>query len=45
MSSGDQTHGGPVSTGGAFEFGNGHIYSVYVSTVQKDTCVHIHVTI
>ena len=30
----------PVSTGGAFQFGDGYVYSVYVSTVEKDTCVH-----
>ena len=43
-------------TGGAFEFGDGYINSVYVSTVQKYTglhCIififagedHIHVTV
>ena len=29
-----------MSTRGAFEFGNGYINGLYVSTVQKDTCVH-----
>ena len=31
VSSGDDDYSGPVSTGGAFEFGDGYIYSVYVS--------------
>ena len=39
VSSGDGDYGGPVSTRGAFEFGNSYIYSVYVSTIQKDICV------
>ena len=38
VSSGDSYYGGPVSTEGAFEFGDGYVYSVYVSTVQKDAC-------
>ena len=42
---GDEDYGGRVSTGGGFEFGNGYIYSVYVSTVQKDTCVHINASV
>ena len=45
ISRGNDYYGGRVSTGGAFEFGNGYIYSVYVSTVQKDTCVHKHVSV
>ena len=32
-----------MSTGGAFEFGDGYIYSVYVSTVQKDTLLSVDV--
>ena len=39
VSSGDDNYGGSVSTEGAFEFGDGYVYSVYVSTVQKGTCV------
>ena len=39
LASGDDNYGGFVSTGGAFEFGDGYIYSVYVSTVQKDACI------
>ena len=40
VSSGDDNYGGPVSTGGAFEFGNSYIYNVYVSSIQTDTRVH-----
>ena len=31
---GDEYFGGPVSTLGTFEFGDGYVKSVYVSTVQ-----------
>ena len=34
VASGDDYYGSSVSTVGAFEFGNGYIYNVYVSTVQ-----------
>ena len=40
VSSGDDYYGGSVSTGRRFKFGDGYVHSVYVSTVQKDTCVH-----
>ena len=34
VSRGDDNYGGSVSIGGTFEFGNGYISSVYVSTVH-----------
>ena len=37
--SGDDNYVGPVSTGEAFEFGDGYIYSVYVSNVQT---IHVY---
>ena len=43
VSSGDDNYGGSVSTGAAFEFGDGYIYSVYVSTVQNDTCIRAYI--
>ena len=38
LASGDDNYGvgDSVSTGGAFEFGDGYIYSVFVSTIQTD---------